>query len=534
MRASAFYPISFGSGPAGGPAGGPAIGGNRGSIVIRGGAGSIAFKWQQLLEAADRLGQLSDDLSSTTRRVQQLRGRVDLTSASLSEPTAMYALWRLRSGLDEAHRRLGAAAWKLDETAQSVCRSHHNYRSTEATVRSLFRARDNWGAYVNGFSTKAAMLLLPVNPQLSLDMLAGVAAREREQAERRGYRNAAQTLISTSPEYLAGVLGLPPHLLTMLMQSRDRGGIWDRPLVERYADAVRDFAAGHDLINRGTLEVTPLATRDLPPPGRGKPPLGSIAWAISGPAAAYDPHHPKVNIRQIHRPDGSSAWSVDVPGTQDWRLDSPGIYDTEGNLRGITHTDPDADPAEATQVMELVARALDDLDVPAGAPIILNGHSAGGIHAAALASNKAFLSRYDVVMLNTAGAPIANFDIDPSVKVLALEHRDDVVPALDGRPNPARANWVTATATGTPRGAVPGGGIADTLTSAHDVDNYVREAAALADSTDPAIVAHRAALAVLVPAGSTVTMHSYQGRDVNPTAQRRQSRARGTAGGPRR
>jgi hypothetical protein len=45
----------------------------------------------------------------------------------------------------------------------------------------------------------------------------------------------------------------------------------------------------------------------------------------------------------------------------------------------------------------------------------------------------------------TAGAPIGRFEVPAGVQVLAVENRNDVVPALDGADNPDRANVTTLT-----------------------------------------------------------------------------------------
>lgn len=74
---------------------------------------------------------------------------------------------------------------------------------------------------------------------------------------------------------------------------------------------------------------------------------------------------------------------------------------------------------------------------------MLVGHSQGGMTAAALAADADFRSMINVSHVVTAGAPVARNDIPASVQVLALENRYDLVPQLDGRDNPDRANVTT-------------------------------------------------------------------------------------------
>lgn len=74
-----------------------------------------------------------------------------------------------------------------------------------------------------------------------------------------------------------------------------------------------------------------------------------------------------------------------------------------------------------------VLAALRRAGVPAGSPLLVAGHSQGGI----TALNVAAAGGYRVTHLVTAGSPIANKRA-PGVRVLAVEHQGDLVPELDG------------------------------------------------------------------------------------------------------
>ena len=77
-------------------------------------------------------------------------------------------------------------------------------------------------------------------------------------------------------------------------------------------------------------------------------------------------------------------------------------------------------------------------------PVLLTGHSQGGMQAAALAADPDF--DYHVTDVVTAGAPVATSGIPDHVNVLSLENTGDVVPLLDGEDNPAHANHTTVKA----------------------------------------------------------------------------------------
>ncbi len=143
---------------------------------------------------------------------------------------------------------------------------------------------------------------------------------------------------------------------------------------------------------------------------------------------------------------------------------------------------------------------MDEAGIRPGQPVMLTGHSQGGIIAATLAADPDFRARYDVESVVTAGSPVARFDIPPSVSVLALEHDQDVVPMLDGRENRDRPNVLSVgrdiepselTVT-TPHT----GGQSTTLelgaTAMHDNRLYAETGALVDSSTDPSVQAWRA------------------------------------------
>jgi hypothetical protein len=69
--------------------------------------------------------------------------------------------------------------------------------------------------------------------------------------------------------------------------------------------------------------------------------------------------------------------------------------------------------------------------IPAGAPVMLAGHSQGGMLAVQLGSDQDFLARYNVTNIMTVGSPIDMAAVDPGINVLAVQHEGDVVPKLD-------------------------------------------------------------------------------------------------------
>ena len=155
----------------------------------------------------------------------------------------------------------------------------------------------------------------------------------------------------------------------------------------------------------------------------------------------------RVRVVEVARGDGGSAWVVVVPGTQEW---SPRAganpFDLTTDVRAVT--------GDATLAAAGVAAALEVARGRAGArstpadPVVLVGHSQGGILAAALASDPGFTARHRVTHVVTSGSPVGLFPVPATTRVLSVERGDDPVPRLDLAPNPDRSSWVTVRTTG--------------------------------------------------------------------------------------
>ena len=146
----------------------------------------------------------------------------------------------------------------------------------------------------------------------------------------------------------------------------------------------------------------------------------------------------QVRIEEITSPDGSTRYIVYIPATTDWAPE-PGENTTDltTNVQAMAGND--------TVMREMVRQAMADANIGSAAEVMLVGYSQGGITAASLAADPAFLANVNVTTLMTVGAPISDFAIDEGIDVLSIEHEQDLVPDLDGNENPARDHWSTIT-----------------------------------------------------------------------------------------
>ncbi|HEV2885645.1 MAG TPA: hypothetical protein VGX49_01930 [Jatrophihabitans sp.] len=222
----------------------------------------------------------------------------------------------------------------------------------------------------------------------------------------------------------------------------------------------------------GTAEVS--ARPALPTGDRNGPPR-SAADLIRGLALrdAHDDGGGAVDVRILDGPAGRRV-IVDITGTTVWNLDprrrTPQVSDFGTNLRAL---------ANRSSVYERgVLQALRQAGVTPDEPIMLVGHSQGGLIAARLAGQLQAGSGFMVTHLVTTGSPVGLARVPRSVSVLSLQNQGDVVPELDGADNPRRGNWITVrTAHGN-----------DSLIGKHSLESYLAGARDLDASTDPALV----------------------------------------------
>lgn len=275
-------------------------------------------------------------------------------------------------------------------------------------------------------------------------------------------------------------LAAHPACAVVLVAAATRAGIPWPPQDERQAIAVLvQVGSIIDALDEG--RVHSWVTETALPAGAdlsAHAPTG-VAGLLTDAVDLGDPGSPgRVRVTRVPQPDGSSAWVVQVPGTQAW---SPDPGDDPFDLT----TDVVAMSGGATLAAAGASIALGQAMTAAGRggeagrddPVLLAGHSQGGIVAAALASDPDFRAAHPRLQVVTAGSPIAHFPIPASVPVLSLEHLQDPVPRLDGSSNPDRPSWTTVRADlrerEAPTSALASHGSSPYLTTAQQVDSFI-------------------------------------------------------------
>lgn len=205
----------------------------------------------------------------------------------------------------------------------------------------------------------------------------------------------------------------------------------------------------HDLVPGTRVDVVSAPEFAYGRPAWSGAPSGSVAEALARTADLYPwgsgissrpiagAPEATLAVEQVQHADGSTSWTVLIPGTQDpVPPDHP--FDAVTDLDLMAH--------EAADVTVAVERALALAGARPHEPVVLVGHSLGGIAAMALASSGDFRRRHRLGGVVTAGSPTATFAAPRGVPVLHLENDEELVSQLDGRSsaeNPATRDRAT-------------------------------------------------------------------------------------------
>jgi pimeloyl-ACP methyl ester carboxylesterase len=191
----------------------------------------------------------------------------------------------------------------------------------------------------------------------------------------------------------------------------------------------------------------------------------------------------------------STSYVVHVLGTKDWQYDPrrrPFLNDLSTNLTAMA--------GRPTARIDGIATALRSAGARPGDPVMLVGHSQGGLVAMRAAQEWTRSGSFAVTHVLAAGSPSGAVHAPGSVQVLALESRQDVVVELDAADSPDRSNVTTVRFDSSLRGVVAN----------HDLAaSYLPAARALPALDDPSVRAWLgSAGAFLAADGESVTVRA--------------------------
>jgi hypothetical protein len=417
-----------------------------------GGAGGISANYDDMESLSVLYGRAALTLAEVTAEVAFIAASGELLDSAVLSPGSFAQVMGVIGELELGRTGLAASGLELGELSLHLRQAVLAYQFVDEAMSKLTIGAQNLGGFVVGAALPAIAVPAAAHvlvgesartlPGFLVDLVQGRASLSSFPSRVLSTTaEDAQALVMAHPGMLqdgiGGVAGLEAGLQAWAPAPL-RGLLMPQGVPRDYPQAVQNLAGffrdGNPVVRPGTVghqqpgdNTAPTSVRDLFK-GVDRRQDRRQGHAVSG----------EIGVQRLAGPDGTTRFVVQLPGTESWAL-TPGI--TDRDLSTNLHTMA----GDSTVYMRGVEEAMVQAGVPAGAPVMLVGHSLGGMTAAALAADPAFRQRFNVTQVVTAGAPIGRFEVPAGVQVLAVENRNDVVPALDGADNPDRANVTTLT-----------------------------------------------------------------------------------------
>ncbi|MHA7305279.1 WXG100 family type VII secretion target [Arthrobacter sp. TMN-49] len=335
---------------------------------------------------------------------------------------------RFRAQWPANRQRLNLAATALDDTASELLREiaeQERASTVDGGGNSLWddivdAGKDLWDDVTEGIGNDVDGIGDAIKVGQGwiaeqIDFSAIVAAADTGAGHLEHFLGVGEQWLSGSPPSLAGLVA--------------SGSL---ALGSSFSTGLSALSGGH--LNLSLFEDgTPYAGQPQEVTNSSRNPLqlpNSISSIFGGVEDAYDMGHVSgledgdIRIVTVRQADGTVAHIVNIPGTENWGVNGSGqARDLTSNLMLVA--------GQSTTAQRDIVLAMERAGIKPGEPVMLAGHSQGGILAVQLGSDMDFTSRYNVTNILTVGSPVDTSDVDSSIKVLAAQHEGDIVPKLD-------------------------------------------------------------------------------------------------------
>jgi hypothetical protein len=223
----------------------------------------------------------------------------------------------------------------------------------------------------------------------------------------------------------AGILGAPASAFGVLVAARAAGMLRETPVrVQQVAGSAVSAQPGAQNPAAATSARVPAAGS----PGTAESGRQQTLRAPSPPAGFADladripteADGGQVRIERYGDPEHPS-WLVYIGGTLEWSpTGSTEPWDMTSNITAVA--------GQEAGSYRAVVQALQAAGVQPGDPVVPVAHSQGGLIAAELAARGDF----STVGMVTFGAPAGQVAVPAGLPAIAVEHSDDIIPALGG------------------------------------------------------------------------------------------------------
>ena len=476
------------------------VGTMAGDIVI-GGGGSTVVATSELFQDAQKLSEiraLLSDCHGQLVSIDRLVGAAQLNA--LSAPSSALAAER---AMDDAAAALSRAAPSAERLHFALIASADAYGIGERAAEHLAQdVAGRLGAILGLWLPVIVLEVLPAVLGIGAGVAMGIALLPPD-------KRAA--LIRALPDWLRekSVLLTDPtvvQLVRLTVMSADDFGGGLLKLPPEFVHTIGDeglglvgLATSSSVVvgiasTRGALSESAVSVTRF-----GATVPATRAESYSDRAARVPQGAAQVRIDRYLQPGGPDRFEVYVGGTRDSSLE-PGVepWDMTSNMSAVAGRESGSYRA--------VTQAMADAGISSSSPVLFTGYSQGGLIAAELAAS----GDYDTRGLFTLGAPAAQVAVPSSIPWVALEHTDDIVPAVGG-------SWVSVDPVLVRRELFDGRPVpTEVMLPAHQLAGY-RETAAMVDASTEARVT--SALAAFDQFGDdTTSVDSTLYRGVRQTA----------------
>ncbi|MEI5584580.1 MULTISPECIES: hypothetical protein [unclassified Agromyces] len=414
-----------------------------GELSVRGG-GSVSVETEALLAEAARLSTVAHILHGWAARACGIRDRLgELGPGELGPGLAGLAaglrdLDTASAGFRAGEAECTALSWSLVASAGGYAAA--DWLATVGREAGTRLGAGLLGVVAPGLLLAGASASAIIAPGVVLgSLLAGPGAASAGLAalvEQHGLP------ILSDPAFVAMVRAAGGNLDEFLAGLFRSGGLFgvgaalDAP---ENAALLVGAASASGLVagTRGLRETEVRVERRMTPrsavspfgPPASAPPHGVGDLAERIPAGP--PGEPQIRIERYEGDDGP-RWIVYSSGTVDFGVvPEREPYDSTSNLHSVADASASAGsvglPPQPGAGERSVRAAMEAAGIAPGDPVLVVGHSAGGIIAANLAADP----RLSVVGAVSFGGPVAQVP-SGSTPVLSVEHAEDLVPATAG------------------------------------------------------------------------------------------------------
>ncbi|MFC3892240.1 hypothetical protein ACFOWZ_12205 [Lentzea rhizosphaerae] len=437
------------------------------NIQVEGGAGGVEAKYEDLAAMGDLTTDVAGDTLKTAAAGHKFLVEPDVLASSLLNPggvvkfeAAMAVALDGPNGLTATSAAIGlrSEAFKASRIAYEV--------ADDLAAKGLDAARWFGG------------LAVATNPPgAALVGGGGIAADVY-----LNYDGDWEKWLVNHPGMVDNLVGMTPGMLSALGIPMDLATSLDL-LAASYPDS--------------DAEVTDSRTSNPDEPKNLGDLLDGLARRNDSKQHENDqsPDPANLDVQIIRDANGKvTGYVVDIPGTKAWNAP----FTTDGS--NDTGTNIDAMAGNNTVLQKGIEEALSRAGAHGtGVPVMLVGHSQGGI-VAAQATGDLVANGYNVTHVLTAGSPVGRIDVPDNVQVLSLENRNDIVPRLDASENPDSPNRTT----------VQFDNQQNTVTGNHRIeDNYAAVARELDQGGNPSVQRYKDGLGAFT-GGTSSEMHTYR------------------------